>query len=265
MRLPRVTLMMLNTAALVLAVILIYPVIQMLLSSFTTDINFPPQYFSADAFRTIVWDSYFMAIRFSLELGVWTTLLLLFICLPAAYVMERHRFRGRSLLSVLIFVPTIFPGVTYVSAIGIYVAIFFPNLRGTFPVILLGTAMSAIPLVVRALQASISTTDPVYEEAALVMGAHPLHTFVRITLPLIGPGLVTAAMIAFTAAAMSFTPAFILGSGQPTAAQYIYREISKVGFTPGVAVMVLVIQAVVISIVQTLYFVFRKQFRGLFV
>ncbi len=265
MKLSRPVLVTLNAAALLLAFILIWPVIQMMLSSFTTDIDFPPRNFSLNAFQSIVWPSYVLAIRFSLELGFWTTLLLLAICLPAAYVLERRRFPGRNLLSVLIFVPTIFPGVTYVSAIGIYVAIFFPNVRGTFPVVLLGTAMSAIPLVVRALQASFATTDPVYEEAALVMGAHPLEAFARITLPLIGPGLVTASMIAFTAAAMSFTPAFILGSGQPTAAYYIYREIGKVGFTPGVAVMVLVIQAVVLGIVQTLYFVFRKQFRGLFV
>jgi hypothetical protein len=64
---------------------------------------------------------------------------------------------------------------------------------------------------------------------------------------------------------MSFVPAYILGSAQPTAALYIYREIEKVGFTPGVAVMVLSIQAVVIAIIQVLYWVFRRQFRGLFV
>jgi ABC-type spermidine/putrescine transport system permease subunit II len=264
-KLSRLTLFILNTAALILALILIWPVIQMILSSFTTDIDFPPRNFTFNAFSSIVWPSYFLAIRYSLELGVWTTILLIGICLPTAYALERRRFPGRSLISVLIFVPTLFPGVTYVSAIGIYVAIFFPNLRGTFPVVLLGTAMSGIPLVVRALQASLATTDPVYEEAALVMGARPLQAFARVTLPLIGPGLVTAAMIAFTSAAMSFTPAFILGASQPTAAYYIYREIGKVGFTPGVAVMVLVIQAVVLGIVQTLYFVFRKQFRGLFV
>ncbi len=265
MKLSRPVLTTLNVAALALAFVLIWPVLQMVLNSVTTDITFPPRNFTFNAFQTIIWPSYFLAIRFSLELALWTTLLLMAICLPAAYALERRRFRGRGMLSVLIFVPTIFPGVTYVSAIGIYVAIFFPNIRGTFPIIIIGTAMGAIPLVVRALQASIAQVDPVYEEAALVMGSPPLRTFVRVTLPLIGPGLVTATMIAFTAAAMSFTPAYILGSGQATAALYIYREIGKVGFTPGVAVMVLVIQLVVIGIVQTLYIVFRKQFRGLFV
>jgi ABC-type spermidine/putrescine transport system permease subunit II len=263
-KLSRGTFVILNGAAMMLALLLIWPVIQVLIGSFTSDIVFPPHHFNLNSFRSIIWPSYFLAIRFSLLLGVSATVLLILICLPAAYAIERRRFRGRSLLSVLIFVPVIFPGVTYVSAISIYVLIFYPHWRGTFPVILLGTAMAAIPLVVRALQSSLATADPVYEEAALVMGASPLKAFARVTLPLIGPGLVTASMIAFTAAAMSFTPAYILGSGQPTAALYIYREIDKVGFTPSVAVMILSIQAVVIGIVQNLYWVFRRQFRGLF-
>ena len=265
MKLPRPVLIGLNTLAFALACILIWPAIQMLLSSFTTDINFPPKNFSLNAFSQVVWPSYLISLRFSLQLAFWVTILLLVLCLPAAYAMERRRFRGRSLLSVLIFVPTIFPGVTYVSAIGTYVAIFFPNLRGAFPIVVLGTAMSAIPLVVRALQASISTTDPVYEEAALVMGARPIHTFIRVTLPLIGPGLITATMIAFTSAAMAFTAPFILGTQEPTVAIFVYRDIGKLGFTPSVAVQVLVMEAVIIGVVQTLYFVFRKQFRGLFV
>ena len=265
MKLSRSTLIVMNTAALLLALLLIWPVAQVAMGSFTSDIAFPPHHFNLNGFRSIIWPSYFLAIRFSLLLGVCATVLLIIVCLPTAYAIERKRFKGRTLLSVLIFVPTIFPVVTYVSAIGIYVLIYYPHQRGTFPVVLLGTAMAAIPLVVRALQASLATADPVYEEAALVMGASPLHAFARVTLPLIGPGLVTAAMIAFTAASMSFTPAFILGSGQPTAALYIYREIEKVGFTPGVAVMVLSIEVVVIGIVQVLYWAFRRQFRGLFV
>jgi len=265
LKLSRTSFILLNVFALALAAILIWPVLQMLLSSFTTDIVFPPRYFTLEAFERVIWPGYFQALQFSIQLAIWVTLLLLVICLPTAYVLERHRFPGRSLLSVLIFVPTIFPGVTYVSAIGTYVAIFYADLRGTFPIIVVGTAMGAIPLVVRALQASIATTDPVYEEAALVMGARPLHTFARVTLPLIGPGLVTAAMIAFTSASMAFTAPFILGTQQPTVAIYIYRDIGKVGFTPAVAVQVLVMEAVIIGIVQTLYFVFRKQFRGLFV
>jgi ABC-type spermidine/putrescine transport system permease subunit II len=265
MRLPRLAFFSLNAVALFLAMLLIWPLLQMVLSSLTTDINFPPRNFSLDAFRQVMWKGYLQALWYSLELAFWVTLLLLVICLPAAYALERKRFPGRSLLSVIIFVPTIFPSVTYVSAIGIYVAIFFSQWRGAFPIIVLGTAMSGIPLVVRALQASLAMTDPIYEEAAQVMGARPLNAFRKVTLPLIGPGLVTAAMIAFASSAMAFIPPYILGTKQPTVSLYVFRDLGKIGFTPTLALQILVMELVILAFVQVLYFVFRKQFRGLFI
>lgn len=265
MRMPRVLRIILNIYALALAFILIWPVVQMVLTSFTSDVVFPPRYFSLDAFQEVIWSSFFNALGYSLRLALWTTVLLIAICLPAAYAIERRRFAGRSLMSVLIFVPTIFPSVTYVSAIGVYVFMFFTELRGTFPIIVVATAMTAIPLVVRSIQGSLATTDPMYEEAALVMGASPLQAFVKVTLPLIAPGLITAAMIAFTAASTAFTAPQLLGARERTVSMFIYEDVSKLGFTTWIAVEVLAMEAVVLGIVQTLYFVFRKQFRGLFV
>jgi len=265
MKLPRVLIVILNIYALVLAFILIWPVLQMVLTSFTSDVVFPPRYFSLSAFQEVIWSSFTKALGYSLKLAFWATLLLIAICLPAAYAMERRRFAGRGLMSVLIFVPTIFPSVTYVSAIGVYVFMFFTSLRGTFPIIVVATAMSAIPLVVRSIQGSLATTDPMYEEAALVMGATPLQAFVKVTLPLIAPGLITAAMIAFTAASTAFTAPQLLGARERTVSMFIYEDVGRLGFTTWIAVEVLAMEAVVLGAVQTLYFVFRKQFRGLFV
>lgn len=265
MKLPRIVMVILNVYALLLAFILIWPVLQMILTSFSSDIVFPPRYFSLEAFREVIWSSFFKALRYSLKLGFWSTVLLVLICLPAAYAMERRRFAGRSLMSVLIFVPTIFPAVTYTSAIAVYVFMFFTSLRGTFGIVVVATAMSAVPLVVRSIQGSLATADPMYEEAALVMGATPLKAFLKVTLPMIAPGLITAAMIAFTAGSTAFTAPYILGSREPTVSIYIFQDTGKLGFPPWIAVEVLVMQAVVLGVVQTLYFVFRKQFRGLFV
>jgi ABC-type spermidine/putrescine transport system permease subunit II len=179
--------------------------------------------------------------------------------------LERKQFRGRALLSVLIFVPIIFPVVTYSSAIRVYVFMFFSEWRGNFWLIALVTAMWPIPLVVRSIQGSLANVDPVYEEAALMMGASPLRTFLKITLPLIGPGLITAAMIGFTSATTVFVVPYILGSNEPTVSLYIFRDVSRLGFPPWIAVEVLVMEVVVLGFVQILYFAFRKHFRGIFV
>lgn len=265
MRLPRGLKIILNIYALLLAVILIWPVLQMILTSITSDIVFPPRYLYLDSWKEVLWPTFLETIRYSFKLAFWSTILLVAICLPAAYAMERRRFAGRDLMSVIIFVPTIFPSITYASAIAVYVYMFFNNLRGSFPIIVVATAMSAIPLVMRSIQSSLSTTDPMYEEAALVMGAPPLLVFAKVTLPMIAPGLMTAAMIAFTAGSTAFTAPYILGATEQTATMYIYQDTSRLGFTPVLAIEVLVMEAVVLGVVQTLYFVFRKQFRGLFV
>jgi putative spermidine/putrescine transport system permease protein len=263
-RLPRYLLVTLNIYALLLAAIMIWPVIQLILSSFTTDVVFPPRYFSLNAVTSVYWPAYFQAMGVSLRMAVWATALLLIICLPTAYVLERRRFWGRSLLSALIFVPTIFPTITYAIAIGVYVALYIVEWQGSFPIIVVATATGAIPLVVRTIQGSLATTDPVYEEAALVMGANHMRTFFKVTLPLIAPGVITAGAIAFTFVATNFAIPWLMGAKEQPVAVYIYRDVERLGFTPEVAVKVLVMQFVTVGIAQILFRVFRKQFRGAF-
>ena len=264
MRLPRSLFVTLNIYALLLAGIMIWPVAQLVLSSITSDLVFPPRYFSFDAFSNIYWPAYFQAMGTSLRMGVWATVILILVCLPAAYALERRRFPGRSWLSALIFVPAVFPTITYAIAIGVYLALYMNNLRGSFAVIVVATATAAIPLVVRTIQGSLATSDPVYEEAALVMGAGPIHTFFKITVPLIAPGVITAATIAFTFAATNFTIPWLMSAKELPVSVYIYRDVGRLGFTQELAIQVLVMQLIVLGIVQMLFFVFRKQLRGVF-
>lgn len=264
MKLPRWLHVTLNIYALVLAMFFVWPVLQVLLTAFTSDLKFPPRYLSLESWKAIVWPGYFGSIWFSMRMAVGATVLLLLICIPAAYAMERKRFRGRAFLSVLMFVPLIFPTITYSSAIRIYVFSFFNQLSGSFWLVTLVTAMWGIPLVMRSIQASLATSDPVYEEAAVTMGSSPLRTFFKITLPLIAPGVITAAMIAFTSTAMSFTAPYILGSKQPAVSQFVFQDIGRIGFVPWIAVEVLLIEVIILGTVQIFYAVFRKQFRGIF-
>ncbi len=264
MRLPRYLVVTLTIYAQLLAAIMIWPLLQLMLTTVTSDIVFPPRYFTTAAFSRVFWPGYFQSLSVSLRMGFWATIILILICLPAAYALERRRFRGRSWMSALIFVPAVFPTITYASAIGVYLALYVVAWRGSFPVIVLATATAAIPLVVRTIQGSLATTDPVYEEAALVMGASPLHTFFRVTLPLIAPGVITAAALAFTLSATNFQIPWLMSAREQPVSVYIYRDVQRLGFTPELAVQVLMMQLVTLGIVQAVFFVFRKQLRGAF-
>ncbi len=175
MKVSRWLVVVLNIYAFLLAAFLIWPALQVVMTSFTSDIVFPPTHWSLQSFREVLWPGYWKAMVYSLRMAVCVSVLLLVICLPAAYAMERRRFAGRALLSVVMFVPIIFPTVTYASAIRIYVFSFFNQWRGTFGLVTMVTAMWAIPLVMRSIQGSLANADPVYEEAAQMMGASPLR------------------------------------------------------------------------------------------
>src|SRR5690349_11552167 len=109
MRLPRWLLVTLNFYALVLAAIMIWPFLQMVLTSVTSDVVFPPRYFSLNSWSNVLWPDFFRAMLVSLRMGFWSTLIVIVMCLPAAYAIERRQFKGRNMLGALIFVPTIFP------------------------------------------------------------------------------------------------------------------------------------------------------------
>jgi putative spermidine/putrescine transport system permease protein len=263
-RLPRWLFVTLNMYALVLATIMIWPFLQMVVTSVTSDVVFPPRYFNLAGWTTVLWRDFFRAMLVSLRMGFWVTLLAIAICLPAAYAIERRRFPGRSALGALIFVPAIFPTITYGIAIGVYIAMYAIQFQGSFSLIVVATATWTIPLVTRVIQGSVATTDVVYEEAALVMGASPIRTFFKITLPLIAPGVITAGAIAFTSAATNFTIPWLMGALEQPVTVFLYQDVAKLGFTPQLSIQVLVMQIVILGMVQVLFRAFRKQFRGAF-
>jgi len=138
------------------------------------------------------------AIVSSLTLAPTVTIVSVLICWPAAYAIGRANFPGRRFVTVFILAANAFP------QFGIYISLatllYALNLIGTFPgvviVQLLGTlvTMTWIPA------AAFASVPRTLEEAARDAGAGPIATFLRVTLPLAAPGLITALVLAFLAA-----------------------------------------------------------------
>lgn len=112
---------------------------------------------------------------------------------------------GRRLLSLLILIPWALPGT--VVAVSIAEAYGQPSLLlgsfvlvGTFWILPAVYFLRFMPLVVRALQASMEQVDPALGEAAGSLGARAWQRFVRVTLPLVWPGAVAGTLLAFVIA-----------------------------------------------------------------
>ena len=135
----------------------------------------------------------------SLRIGVLATVLSTVIGTLAAFAMARHRFRGRSTSNVLIFLPMATPEVVMGSSL----LTLFVNLQVPLgpTTILIAHIMFCISFVVVTVKARIAGLDPRLEQAAMDLYANERQTFLRVTLPLVAPGIGAAALLAF---ALSF-------------------------------------------------------------
>lgn len=186
-----------------LLIVLLYlfllgPLIVIVIVSFNNDayLSFPPQRWSLHWYGDLLANAAFVeGFRVSLILATATTALAIAIGVPAAFAISRHRFRGRDLVLSFFTLPLMVPGVV----LGLGLLLVFSRLRltATYPGLLAAHLIITLPYVIRTVATSLSTVVLDYEEAAQSLGATPWRVFWRITLPLVMPGIVAGAAIAF--------------------------------------------------------------------
>ncbi|HET6618889.1 MAG TPA: ABC transporter permease [Dongiaceae bacterium] len=148
----------------------------------------------------------------------------------AALAFARYRFRGRTIMQLLLFPPVAIPWLV----IGTAMLVFFHWIeipRGLFA-ILLGHVALSLPYVIVVVGARLATFPHAVEEAAATLGATPWQTFRRVTAPLLAPGVIGAALFAFAVSFDQFVISYFLAPpGTTTLPVAIYGAIRK-GFTP---------------------------------
>jgi spermidine/putrescine transport system permease protein len=132
----------------------------------------------------------------SLKIGGIATLIATILGTMIAFALGRHRFRGRSVVNILIFLPMATPEIV----LGASLLAMFLNLGvnpGFWPTVI-AHVMFCISFVVVTVKARIASLDPKLEEAAMDLYATEAETFRRVTLPLVMPGIFGAALLAFS-------------------------------------------------------------------
>ncbi|MDX0321824.1 ABC transporter permease subunit [Sinorhizobium meliloti] len=161
-------------------------------------LQFPPPSFSLQWYRAFAGDpSWYGAAWISIRIGIFTTFLSTILGTLAAYGLNRSSPRVRSFLIMAILTPITFPVI--VVGIAAYLGLLKVGLLGSTTGVVLAHTVAAIGYVVVIVSSTLANFDPALERAALSMGANPLRTFLRVTLPLIRPGVVGGAVFAFLA------------------------------------------------------------------
>jgi spermidine/putrescine transport system permease protein len=181
------------------------------------------------------------AARNSLVVGLITTLAATVIGTLTALAMERYRFRLKTAFDANLYLPIVIPEIV----MGIALLLFFnqalfPFLGNVFGIrastglhtITISHIAFDIPFVYVIVRARLADFDRALEEAAADLGADEWQTFQRVTLPLLMPGIIGGALMAFTLSLDDYLiTAFTKGIQEQTMPLYIYSLVRR-GVTP---------------------------------
>lgn len=184
------------------------------------------------------------AVALSLRVSFWATLFSLPPGILVAYALARWSFWGKQVLNGLVHLPLILPPVVT----GYLLLITFGR-RGTvgqfldqwFGIVFafrwtgaaLAAAVMAFPLMVRAIRLAIEAVDPKLEQAAGTLGASRPWVFATVTLPMILPGVIAGAILAFAKAMGEFGATITFVSNIPGQTQTLPSAIYTFLQVPG--------------------------------
>jgi iron(III) transport system permease protein len=196
--------------AIIFAVVLVLPVATLFLVSFAGEGSWTtqtlPSTYTLSNYRRLLGDPNAAEVFFnSFTMSAIAAVAALLWSFCVVTFLRRRKFIGRRLLSLLVLIPWALPGT--VVAVSVAEAYGKPGsllgsfvLVGTFWILPVVYFLRFMPLVVRALQASMEQLDPTLEEAAGSLGARAWQRFTRVTLPLVWPGAVAGTLLAFVIA-----------------------------------------------------------------
>ncbi len=186
----------------------------------------------------------FAAMRLSIWVSLWATALSLPLALWVAHLLVRKRFWGRELLNIAVHLPLVLPPVVT----GYLLLVTFGRrapvgqfLEDTFGLLLafrwtgaaLAAAIMGFPLMVRAIRLALENVDPKLEEAAATLGASRWRIYVTVTLPLMLPGVIAGAVLAFAKAIGEFGATITFVSNIPGQTQTLPAAIYAMLQIPG--------------------------------
>lgn len=182
----------------------------------------------------VVWSNpdLMRAFQNSLIVASCATLGATLVATAAALGMSRARFWGKDGINALIALPLIVPEiVTAVASLLFFVMLGF---RLGLLTVILAHLTFCIPFAYLPIQARLDGMDPKLEEAAMDLYADRWRTFSKVTLPLLWPGIISGAMLAFIISLDDFVITyFVGGAGSTTLPVYIFGMI-RIGITPEV-------------------------------
>jgi spermidine/putrescine transport system permease protein len=227
------------------------PIVVLIAYSFNRDGvgGFPPRHFTLDWYRQLfgdsaIWDS----VLNSLIVAAGAVALSLTLGLLAALALDRADFPGKALFRRLVLLPLILPGI--ITGLSLLLFAVRAHLQLSLITIFLGHGTALISVATTELFAGLQKMDRRQEEASLDLGATPLRTFWRVTLPNLKLSLIAAGLLIFTLSMDEIAVTFFLYGREYTLPLEIWGRLRR-GITPeinAISSLILVVSVVLIVV-----------------
>jgi spermidine/putrescine transport system permease protein len=223
----------------VLAYLFLYvPIIVLVLFSFTPDpFGARMTGFTFQWYTELVKDQRLMTATWnSVQVGFLSTIISTVLGTTLALALERYRFRARAGVDALLYLPVVIPEVVmalsllafFASSLGLLENLFGVSLNNGLATVVISHVAFSISFVVIVVRASLKGFDQRLEEAAQDLGATPWQTFWRVTFPIILPGIIGGALLAFTISLDDFIISFFTtGPGFNLLPVEVYAQVKR--------------------------------------
>ena len=197
--------------------------------------NFVWKSFSLEAWRNpFAYEALYESMKLSLRVAAMSTLVATIFGTLIALALTRYKFRGASAVNLLLVLPLTTPEVVLGSSL---LSLFLDlNVRTGFNTIVIAHIMFSVSYVALCVRARIRGFDWTLEEAAMDLGAPPMRVFFKVTLPIIAPGIVAAAMLAFALSLDDFIITLFNAGNRVTYPLYVYGA-RRAAFPPQINVL----------------------------
>jgi spermidine/putrescine transport system permease protein len=226
------------------------PIMVLIVYSFNRDGvgGFPPRHLTLNWYRQLFGDgAIWTSVLNSLIVAASSVVLSLTLGLLAALALDRVSFPGKSLFRLLVLLPLILPGI--ITGLSLLMFAVYMHAHLSLLTVFLGHGTALISVATTELFAGLQKMDRVQEEASLDLGATPLQTFWRVTLPNLKLSLIAAGLLIFTLSMDEIAVTFFLIGRDNTLPLEIWGRLRR-GITPEInAISTLIFAGSVILIV----------------
>lgn len=226
------------------------PIMVLIVYSFNRDGvgGFPPRHLTLNWYRQLFGDgAIWTSVLNSLIVAASSVVLSLTLGLLAALALDRVSFPGKSLFRRLVLLPLILPGI--ITGLSLLMFAVYMHAHLSLLTVFLGHGTALISVATTELFAGLQKMDRVQEEASLDLGATPLQTFWRVTLPNLKLSLIAAGLLIFTLSMDEIAVTFFLIGRDNTLPLEIWGRLRR-GITPEInAISTLIFAGSVILIV----------------